>query len=571
VQRTASFTASVWCFPTSEESLTLLAKVEDAFISRGFSLALHAGKLTARLRNEAKTNEIVVASRDSLPLRKWQHVAVVYDGSSRATGFQLYLNGKALADDVLADSLSASSHTNRRWYLGQRDKEEPFRGLLDEVKLFARALSAEEIALLAGGDPIQAILAKRTAERTPSEAAELKKYFWEQVDPQTKTLAAAARLVRRERNEFLENVPTAMVMEEQPTLRDTFVLERGIYNQPREKVLAGVPNWLPHAHVPAPNNRLALAHWLMAPENPLTARVQVNRLWLQFFGRGLVATPDDFGVRGATPSHPALLDWLAVEFRERGWDQKHLIRLIVTSATYRQASRIEPQRTKLDANNVWLARQNRLRLPAEAIRDSALFGTGLLKERVGGASVFPLQPGDSWKDLAFDTQQLSAQSYRASRGEDLYRRGLYTFWKRTTPHPFFTAFDAPNRETCVVQRPVSYSPQQALALLNDVTLLTAARTFAESLLANAALNDEQRISLIFQSLLGREPNQQEMKIMRDYFQAQTERWQAETEGVKKFVLVGETLLDSRFNLVSVASWMCVVSTVMNSEEFVHRP
>jgi hypothetical protein len=292
--------------------------------------------------------------------------------------------------------------------------------------------------------------------------------------------------------------------------------------------------------------------------HPLTARVVVNRYWAHFFGRGLVATPGDFGVRGAPPSHPDLLDWLAVEFMESGWDVKYLVRLIVTSNTYRQAHRLTPDLKQVDPQNILLARGPRVRLSGETIRDSGLFVGGLLSERLGGPSVNPRQPADLWKDLAYDATTLTAQSFQPGQGSDLYRRSLYTFWKRTAPHPLLAVFDAPNRETCTVERTRSTSPLQALALLNDISFVEAARGLAERMLREVETSSQARTEYLFRSVLTRSPTPRERQRLIELFEQQLAAYESDPEAAAELVGTKDAQL---------AAWTTVANALFNLEEF----
>jgi hypothetical protein len=555
IDRDLPFTVSVWMFPTSGENGTLLARVDDAFTARGLTLAWEERRLIVRLRNEMGTDEIVVATTDQWPLRKWQHVAATYDGSGKAAGLKLFVDGKQPDLVVQSDSLIGAAATRRPWLLGRRDKEDPWRGMLDEVRLYARGLSPDDVALLAGGDPLRQLLATPFAKLSKQDADQLCRYYLEHYDADFRKLQADLAAAMRDHERLQAFIPTTMVMQEMLTPRETFVLERGLYNHPQEKVTPGVPEQFLKPSPGLPENRLGLARWLVERRHPLTARVAVNRYWAHFFGRGLVSTPEDFGVRGAPPSHPELLDYLAVEFMESGWDVKHIVRLIVTSDTYRQSA---ARQTGDDPENVWLARGPQIRLPAEAIRDRALFVSGLLCEHLGGPSVNPHQPADLWKDLAYDVTSYSAQSFKEGRGSDLVRRSLYTFWKRTAPHPLLASFDAPNRETCTAQRPRTNSPAQALALLNDATMLEAARSLAKQLVAGR-LPDAMRVDELFHIALSRAPSKTERERLLRLLRDQSAAFVADREAVQE--LAGS---DS----AELAAWITVVQVVFNLEEFV---
>jgi hypothetical protein len=295
--------------------------------------------------------------------------------------------------------------------------------------------------------------------------------------------------------------------------RTTYLLNRGEYDQPRQKVEPGTPGCLPPLAPGLPRNRLGLARWLVDPNHPLTARVQVNRLWQMLFGAGIVETSDDFGAQGEGPSHPELLDSLAVDFVESGWDVKAMLRRLVTSATYRQSSRVAPEVLARDPRNRLLARGPRFRLPAELIRDGALSAGGLLKEKIGGPSVFPYQPSGVWEAVSSGRpQEYTAQVYRQDRGDNLYRRSLYTFWKRLAPPPGLAAFDAPSREACVVRRQRTNTPLQALVTLNDPTYVEAARGLAT--LALQESDETARIVRMFRGAVARRPTDAEVEILR---------------------------------------------------------
>jgi hypothetical protein len=584
LENQSPFSLSLWVFATSQETGTLLARVDDAFTSRGFSWFVEDGRIVVRLRNEAQANEIVVRTKQPLPLRKWQHVAIVYEGTGRAAGVQLYLDGKLAECEVLHDSLAASIATQRPWLLGRLDTQtqgdaepaadsvapsQPWRGMLDELRIYARALGSEEIALLAGGDPLREIIAKRPVERTAEETNQLRRYYLEHHDAPSETLRTERASVERELQRLQRTIPTSMVMEELATPRDAFILERGLYNRPGEKVTAGLPEQLLPAADGLPPNRLGLARWLVDRRHPLTARVAVNRYWAHFFGRGLVATPEDFGVRGAVPSHPELLDWLAVEFMENGWDVKYLVRLMVTSHAYRQASQLTPELKQHDPLNILLSRGPRTRLPAETLRDRALAVSGLLCERVGGPSVNPAQPADLWKALAYNAREFSAQSFRPSRGADLYRRGLYTFWKRASPDPLLVAFDAPNRETCTVSRAGTSSPLQALALLNDTTFVEAARALADGVLDETPSNTADRVARLFRKVLSRPPSEREADRLVQFYAAQFAAYQADPTAARELVALGTRVArDEPADAVAErAAWTTIAQALLNLEEF----
>jgi hypothetical protein len=396
--------------------------------------------------------------------------------------------------------------------------------------------------------------------------------------------ADKARLakLRQERAEVEKRIPTAMVMQEMPRTRDTFMLVRGEYDKKGPKVTAGTPAALPPLPKGASANRLGLARWLVDPGHPLTARVAVNRYWQMFFGTGLVKTAEDFGAQGEPPSHPELLDWLAVEFMNptsaplgsgsrTHWDVKALLRLIVTSATYRQSSVVTQLLLARDAENRLLARGPRLRLQAEFIRDQALAVSGLLNREIGGASVFPYQPAGLWQELASrqDSKNWSAQFFVQSHGKDLYRRTMYTFWKRTSPPPTLVTFDAPDRETCTVRRSRTNTPLQALVLMNDPTYVEASRKLAERLMKQADTTDE-RITFAFRLVTARRPTSKEVEVLRRVFNRQMDVYREDTKAALKLLGVGEAPRDERLPPAELAAWTVVASVILNLDETITK-
>jgi hypothetical protein len=360
---------------------------------------------------------------------------------------------------------------------------------------------------------------------------------------------------------------TAMVMQELATPRETFVLARGQYDQPGERVEPGVPVFLPALAEGAPASRLGLAEWLVDGRHPLTARVAVNRHWRYVFGEGLVRTVEDFGVRGEGPSHPELLDWLAVEFVESAWDVKRLERLLVTSATYRQSSRVTPEQLAADPGNRLWGRASRARLDAEVIRDSALAAAGLLKERVGGPSVKPYQPADLWKHITYDTK--NTQEYDQDAGEGLFRRSLYTYWKRQMPPPTMQALDAPTRETCVLRRQRTNTPLQALALLNDVQFVEAARGLATRMM-EAAESDEERLTLGFRLVAARAPIQRERRAMLELLDQERAEFRRAPERARVLVSTGESPLPPDADVCELAAWTVIGNLLLNLDEVLCR-
>jgi hypothetical protein len=407
--------------------------------------------------------------------------------------------------------------------------------------------------------------------RNDQQKAALQAYYRAHFSGDGDRLGKDLARLRKEHADLDKRVPTAMVMQEMPQPRDTFVLVRGQYDKHGEKVRAAVPAFLPPLPEGAPADRLGLARWMVDPANPLPARVTVNRFWQTYFGTGIVKTAEDFGSQGEWPTHPELLDWLATEFVRAGWDVKAMQRLIVTSATYRQSSRLTPALAARDPENRLLGRMTRLRLPAEFIRDQALTVSGLLNPEIGGASVYPYQPKGLWEELMAreDGNNFTAQVYVQGKGKDLYRRGMYTFWKRTSPPPSLTTLDAPGREVCTVRRPRTNTPLQALVLMNDPTYVEAARKLAERLMAEAD-SPEDRIALAFRLATARRPTPAETAVLRRVFEGQLAVYRRDPRAALTLLTVGESRRNEQLDPAELAAWTMVASAILNLDETVTR-
>jgi uncharacterized protein DUF1553 len=358
-------------------------------------------------------------------------------------------------------------------------------------------------------------------------------------------------------------------MEDMPKPRDTFVLIRGQYDKKGEKVEAGIPSALGKLPDDAPKNRLGLANWITGRENPLTARVTVNRFWQQYFGVGLVKTPEDFGAQGQWPSHPELLDWLAVDFADSGWDIKRLQKLIVTSATYRQSSQVLPEHLQRDPSNELLTRGPRFRIDAEMVRDQALYLGGLLSEKMGGRAVRPYQPEGIWEAVAFKGS--NTEYFKPDQGDSLYRRTLYTFWKRTAPLPSMVTFDAPNRESCVVRRARTNTPLQALVLMNDKQFVEAARYFAERTMREGGASPDERLAHAFRLATARSAKPDELAVLSRVFQKHLNDYKQNPEAAKQFVDVGEKKSDlTKVDPVELAAYTMTASLILNLDETITK-
>jgi len=423
---------------------------------------------------------------------------------------------------------------------------------------------------------VAAALKLEPANRSDAHKAELRAYYRNIVSPELRKLNDRVAKLKKLIVDEEKAIPDAMVMEEMKKPRDTFVMIRGAYDKRGEKVTSGTPGALPPltpvANAPGSPNRLDLAKWLVSPEHPLTARVTVNRYWQMFMGTGLVKSTEDFGTQGDFPSHPELLDWLAVEFRESGWDLRKLITQLVTSATYRQSSVVSKELYAKDPENRLLGRGPRFRLQAEFLRDQALAISGLINGEVGGKSVSPYQPPGLWEELMSraDGANWTAQKYTQSHGKDLYRRTMYTFWKRTCPPASLAALDAPDRETCVVKRSRTNTPLQALVLMNDPTYVEASRKLAERVMNEGGATTEERLAFVFKLATARLPREKEVAILKRVFDAQKERFAKDKMGAEKLLKVGESPRDEKLDAIELAAWTMVANAILNLDEVLTR-
>jgi len=506
------FTLAAWVHLDDRSGGTILSRMTDEPQGDGYQLALVGGKLQLNLVKRWLDDALRIETESELPRTGWHHVAATYDGSRVAEAVKLFVDGQPQTLTVLLDELNQSFATKEPLRIGAGGgPESRFRGSIDEVRVYASALAPGSVQILATPQSIDEILSIEPQRRTDAQASKLKTCFLEKYAPEpVKTAYRELNLAERELADFQEKLPTVMVMEEMPTPRQAHVLIRGQYDKPGEAVLPDVPRELSRMPESAPRNRLGLARWIVAPDNPLTSRVAVNRAWQLHFGTGLVKTAEDFGRQGEWPSHPELLDYLAADFQS-DWDVKRLHRTIVTSATFRQSSanpRSQIPNPKLvDPDNRLLSRGPRLRLSAEMVRDQSLFAGGLLVEQLGGPSVRPLQPAGLWSELT------GGDDYQPGSGSELVRRSLYTFWKRTIPPPTLATFDSSSREACIVRESRTNTPLQALALLNEPTFVMAARSLAERVTLEASTPDE-RIVRAMLLVLGRRPTENELAIFR---------------------------------------------------------
>jgi len=562
------FSYGAWIRRESEGG-SPLARMDEGKDYRGWDLHLFGGKPTVHIIHQWPQNAIKVVSQLTIPKGEWSHVFVTYDGSGKAKGVHIYINGKPAPFDVEADTLSGSIATSIDTHIGRRSGTGAvFTGDIDDVAIYGRALTQIEVERLSRYSNVASLLAIAPEKRTAEQKKTITTEWLRSTRPEFAKLADDLVSTRQQRDKLDAEIPTVMVMKEMPKPRDAFLLLRGVYDHHGDKVTAGTPAFLPAPPAGTTNNRLGLAKWIVSENNPLTGRVTVNRMWERLFGTGLVETSEDFGTRSSFPSHPKLLDWLATELIARKWNMKTLWKEMVMSATYRQSSAISPQLLALDPANRLLARGPRFRLPAEVIRDQAMYAGGFLSEKIGGPSVRPYQPKGVWDETAGLNGNL--RNYKNDTGADLHRRSLYTIWKRTAPPPDMVLFDVPSREICSVRRPRTDTPLQALTLMNDVTFVEAARGLAQRILREGGATPQSRIDLAFRLMLSRPPTSEESKILANAIQRETTRYRADPKAAMALLKMGELPVDGKDNSAELAAYTLAASTVLNMDEAVTK-
>jgi len=440
---------------------------------------------------------------------------------------------------------------------------------IGRFRLSASALPPSAVKLDGAKVPpsIIAALDATPEKRTPAQRTELAKFYRENADNPVKRAEGALAAAKKGLDDIFMKVQTTMIMKELEKPREARVLNRGEYDKPGDVVPRALPAVFPPLPPGAPNNRLGFAQWLVSGEHPLTARVWVNRAWEKFFGTGLVKTTENLGSQAEWPSHPELLDWLATEFVQLKWDMKAMQKLIVMSAAYRQSSRVTPEHLAKDPENRLLARAPRLRLPAETLRDQALSVSGLLAEKLGGPSVRPYMPDNVWDETS---KYGDMRNYKADAGEGLYRRTLYTVWKRTAAPPTMMMFDSPSREICTIKRSRTNTPLQALSLLNEVTYVEAARLLAQRMILEGGTTPEQRIAWAFERATGRQPSNEEVKVLSKGLNRRLAKYQQQPELAAKLSTVGAMKADSNVNPTELAAYALTANVLLNLDEVITR-
>jgi mono/diheme cytochrome c family protein len=569
--RVDPFSLSLWLRTPSHAPRFVVLHHSKAPIdagSRGYELLLENGRVAFGLHHMWPGNSLKVATKAAIPVDTWTHLTVSYDGSSHAAGVRIYLDGVPAAlemvrDGLIKDIIYEGGEPNLA--LGFRFRDNGFKGgSVDELRVFSRAVTSLEAASLAGRPEVETTWRTPTEKLSAAQREQLLDYYLSTAHAPAIKLREELHALRKQQSQTIQPVAEIMVMQEMSRPKPAYILKRGAYDAHGEPVTADTPAALPPFPAEQPRNRLGLARWLLAPEHPLTARVAVNRFWQMMFGKGLVETSDNFGSQGTPPTHPELLDWLARDFADHGWNMKRLLKMLALSAAYRQSSRVSPELLARDPGNQLLARAPARRLSAEMLRDQALAVSGLLTEKLGGPSVKPYQPEGLW------SVAMGSPHYDRSRGPDLYRRSLYTFWKRTVPHPAMVTFDAAERNVCIVRRQSTSTPLQALAMLNDPQIVEAARFLAQRMLKEGGATPGEQARWVFRVTTGRQPNEHEAKVLARLFAEQKVLFRSDPKAAAKLLAVGDAKNDPKLDRVDVAAGTVLALTVLNHDASVMR-
>jgi hypothetical protein len=568
--RDQPFTAAAWVKLSSGSQMgSVMSRMDDRHDYRGWDMWIENGQVATHIINRWDSDAIKVLANANLKPRKWNHLMITYDGSGKAEGVSIYVNGERQQTTPVVNRLKGTIHTEVPFKIGQRNTTSRLDGTsIEDVRLYNRALSASEAARLAKASRAAWLATLPQKKRNKSQINEMFEWWLVSEDKASEELIGRLASLKQEQSAIRDRGISAQVMHEEDGPAMAYVLYRGGYDARREHVSAGTPGMLPPMPKDYPKNRLGLAEWLMRPENPLTARVTVNRFWQQLFGEGIVRSIGDFGMTGQPPSHEQLIDWLAVEFRESGWDIKHMFRLMLTSSTYRQAASVTPEKLEKDPLNHLLSRGPRFRMDAEMIRDYALAVSGLLSSKIGGPSVRPYQPPGIWESVGMPDSDL--RHYVQDHGESLYRRSVYTLWRRAAPPASMDIFNAPTREVCTVHRERTNTPLQALVTLNDTQFVEAARILAQRALSGGGTTTDARLNFIAERLLDRPLKSEELAVVRSSLDDLSKHYHGDVADAKKLIAVGESPADAKLEPATLASWTMLCNELMNLDEVLEK-
>jgi mono/diheme cytochrome c family protein len=563
-EKNEAFSVSSWVRLKAGGSGHIFGKLDAPAGYRGWRVESQDRRLNIQLISGWDKDAVEVRTKAQLPPDQWQHVLLAYDGSGKAAGVKLFINGREEELEKKKDNLKGTIVTAAPFRIGGNGSQITAR--VDDLRIYSRALAqTDAVALIALSNRVLLDIPadKKTAQQTNELKASFRAISYPELGDAEQRLAAARETKKRLEKEL----PNTMVMAEMEKPRDTFIKVRGAYDKDGDKVAAGVPAFLPAApprEDGKPLNRLDLAKWLVAKEHPLTARVAVNRWWAMLFGTGIVKTVNDFGNQGEWPSHPELLDWLAADFM-KDWDVKRVLKQMVMSAAYRQASAVSKELLERDTENRLLARGPRFRLEAEHVRDNALAISGLLNPQLGGKSFRPPQPPMIWEsnDMTSDGKPVK---YERTTGPEQYRRGIYVYIRRSTPYPTFITFDSTNREVCTASRPRTNTPLQSLALMNDPVFVEAARGLAQRVLKEVGSDADARIEHAWRLALARPLTDRERTILSKTLELQLQTYRQDPEAAKKLVSIGDLPTPEGTDISELAAWTALGNVILNLNE-----
>lgn len=562
-----AFTIAIWVRVPDNANGALVARMDEAADFRGWDVWMQNGRIGTHIISTWPKDALKAVTQQPIPANRWTHVTITYDGSSKIEGIKVFVDGQLQGLQSEAKELKGSIRTQTPLRLGQRSAGSATAGSrLQDLRIYNRALTAEETSLLRSR-PRLFYLRSKVAPRSAEEDTELYDQYLTSYNESFQQAVAAKNATKTELDQLINRGTIAHVMQEKADKPMAYILFRGEYDKRRDPVEPVTPDTLPPFPNELPRNRLGLAKWLTLPDNPLYARVTVNRFWQEIYGTGLVRTAGDFGVTGELPSHPELLDWLAIDFRESGWNVKACFRQLLTSATYRQSAQVTPEKLQADRDNRWLSRGPRFRMDAEMVRDYALAASGMLVRKQGGPSVKPYQPPGVWEAVAMIGS--NTRDYREDQGENIYRRSLYTFWKRSAPPASMDIFNAPSRETCTVRRERTNTPLQALVTLNDPQYVEAAKMLAASTLSKSP-DDGARVDLIAQRLLARNWKPQEREIVLGSLKELRANYAANKAAAEQLLAVGQSKSPSDIEAIELAAWTMLINEVMNLDEVLNK-
>jgi len=565
-----SFSCAAWVkIPNADTGGAIVSRMDDQHDYRGWDLWLEGGRVGTHIVNKWPDNALKTVTTEPMSAGKWHHVCITYAGNANTSGVKVYIDGTARPTADQANALKDTIRTTVPFKIGQRFSTAGIDGSsIQDVRLYGKALSAEEVGLLAHGSRAAYLVSRGSASLSAPEKDELFSWWLTGSDETYRGLAGKVAALEDEERAIKARGTQAHVMQEKSDEAMAYLLARGEYDKRKEKVTPITPAVLPPLPADLPKNRLGLAKWLVRPEHPLTARVTVNRFWQQLFGEGIVLTAGDFGVTGTMPTHPELLDWLAVEFREKGWDIKRFFKLMVMSATYRQSAKVTPEKALKDPKNRLLSRGPRFRMDAEMVRDYALEASGLLSSKIGGPSVKPYQPPGVWEAVAMIGS--NTRDYKQDTGDNLYRRSMYTLWKRAAPPASLDIFNAPSREVCTVRRERTDTPLQALVTLNDVQYVEAARVLARRALKDGGATPESRIDFIARRLLARPLRPEEVAVVKRSLNSLTSFYAGHSKEAGELIHTGESKPDATVAPETLAAWTMLTNQLMNLDEVLNK-